>query len=276
MPRRRYTPEQQENLVSRYDAGESIDALARSVGVSFSTMKENLHRWGAGIRRRGPPRLYELNERFFERLDTPEKAYWAGFILADGSVNKTGAGNLVLRVELAVQDRAHLRELGLSLGYNGPIKDDPSKGKYGSSYISICSAPLVRDLAQWGVVPNKTHICSLPEVCSALRSPLLRGYFDGDGCFYAGGRSEDNQVSVTISGTRAVCERSQAWLIEAGVATEVQLVRFLSGSTTWGYRKTGTNVVERIMNWLYASPGPRLARKYAAYRHAYGKGVDHG
>ena len=38
----------------------------------------------------GRPPLHAMNDYFFSDINTEEKAYWLGFMAADGSVNKTG------------------------------------------------------------------------------------------------------------------------------------------------------------------------------------------
>lgn len=30
--------------------------------------------------------MYKYNEKFFKKIDTPQKAYWLGFLYADGCV----------------------------------------------------------------------------------------------------------------------------------------------------------------------------------------------
>ena len=54
---------------------------------------------------------YNCNYRFFETIDTEEKAYWLGFIASDGwiSINKnTNSGTV--GIELQVSDIDHLKK----------------------------------------------------------------------------------------------------------------------------------------------------------------------
>ena len=43
-------------------------------------------------------RKYYFNEKFFDEIDTIEKAYWLGFICADGSVTNSSKNNKSLRM----------------------------------------------------------------------------------------------------------------------------------------------------------------------------------
>lgn len=167
-------------IVRKYESGESVQALADSYGRSYATMRENLVRWGASLRRRGPPRTYGLREDFFAVIDTEEKAYWLGFAFADGSVVQTGAGNWTFRVELKWPDRKHLHKLTEAMQTDSPVKQGRHRDKrtgrpHKSAYICICSARLCRDLIQLGCIPNKTCRCGESRTCSikTLRSTSI-------------------------------------------------------------------------------------------------------
>ena len=45
--------------------------------------------------------MYIYNRDFFEKIDSEEKAYWAGFIAADGNVRKDFHK---MRIELNIKD----------------------------------------------------------------------------------------------------------------------------------------------------------------------------
>ena len=66
---------------------------------------------------------YTYNKDFFEVIDTEEKAYWLGFIFADGYVNQSknelgGCINNELGIELSVKDIDHLKKFNKSLNGN--------------------------------------------------------------------------------------------------------------------------------------------------------------
>lgn len=48
--------------------------------------------------------MYKINENYFENIDNKNKAYWLGFIAADGNVY----GNK-LSIELNSKDEGHLK-----------------------------------------------------------------------------------------------------------------------------------------------------------------------
>ncbi len=75
-----------------YADSRSIVSAAATLGVGVSTLGRLLRKHGA-MRMRGPRHKIAFNEDYFATIDTEAKAYWLGFIYADGNVrkNKTGA-----------------------------------------------------------------------------------------------------------------------------------------------------------------------------------------
>lgn len=120
-------------------------------------------------------RLYSVETDKFSSVDSPEKAYWLGFLMADGSVDRYS-----LRIELSERDLSHLTKMQSFLKSNHPI----SKTRKGCHRISINSTELVKSMKKWGIVPNKTDkAISTPEIESRLIPYFYRGFFDGDGWF---------------------------------------------------------------------------------------------
>lgn len=56
------------------------------------------------MRAAGNERSYALQEDYFDKIDTQEKAYWLGFIAADGCIGEQRGKPSVLVVGLAEKD----------------------------------------------------------------------------------------------------------------------------------------------------------------------------
>lgn len=124
---------------------------------------------------------YVLNEDYFEKIDSPNKAYILGFIYADGYVGDSKHNNLVI----SVKDFSILSFIKSELNYTGMIKETQKGGFEGSTpgyAIRISSAKLTSDLRKLGLFPNKsTALMCLPSIPDEYLSHFIRGYFDGDG-----------------------------------------------------------------------------------------------
>jgi hypothetical protein len=164
----------------------------------------------------GAPRLYTLNENYFENIDTEDKAYWLGFIYADGFITKRklGFGQNILGITL--HEKEPLEKFCIDIGTNKPVKEYKTVSKYapkGSTEykIAIISNKIVSDIEKWGVVERKTfELSSIPDISKELIPHFVRGYFDGDGSVFLhksrGGYGGTkmyyyNILGITICGT---------------------------------------------------------------------------
>src|SRR5690606_26378413 len=151
-----------------------------------------------------------FNEDFFEIIDTEEKAYWLGFIAADGGITHRSKNHERKRVQLGVaeKDYNHLIKLKESLNLNTLPRKKISKkngGKFKKrEYIfyryELNSNKMYYDLLDKGIVPQKSLILEPPlNVPEDLVRHWIRGYFDGDGSI--GIKRSRNILRFTILGT---------------------------------------------------------------------------
>ena len=159
-----------------------------------------------------------LDRNFFNRIDSEEKAYWLGFLYADGYVYER---KHLISVCLSSIDRDHLLKLRLSLKCDRSIFDrPPRKTKYilgkevnsgPSSTLIISSVELVDALISLGCVQRKTHILRFPskdQVPESLICHFIRGYFDGDGSFWLSSKGP----VISFCGTQSMCEGIRSFL----------------------------------------------------------------
>jgi len=147
------------------------------------------------IRSSNRSKLYHpnLKERFFEKIDTNEKAYWLGFMYADGYIiEEFDNYRIYYRIGLKIKiddeeliDR-FMRTLYLNPDYKHRYKELQNiEGKfYEVEYFRIHFANQVMagDLIEHGVIPKKSKIIRLPCLNSCeLYLSFILGCFDGDG-----------------------------------------------------------------------------------------------
>jgi hypothetical protein len=134
------------------------------------------------------PEKYFYEHDFFERIDTEEKAYWLGFIYADGYIHQTKL-NAELGIELKKSDINHLKKFNKSLNGNIEVTTRHRNDNRGFGHlegvcsIRIYSKKIVRDLINQGVYLRKSgKIVFSPLPTRDLTLAFIRGFFDGDGC----------------------------------------------------------------------------------------------
>lgn len=123
---------------------------------------------------------------FFEVIDTEEKAYILGLLMADGCV-MVGKGNK-LNLSLELIDLDVIQKVQKALNSDSKVTVSNRNRAYikneRTTYtISIFSDKLCRDLGKYGIVPNKTVNTDwlTTDIPSHLRRHYLRGLIDGDG-----------------------------------------------------------------------------------------------
>ncbi len=130
-------------------------------------------------------RVHLCNDNFFSDLSLTS-AYWAGFIAADGNIDKERR-----RVSISIheRDKGHLERFCADTQFNGPISHGGSN-RWGSFHpscnVHVSSAAWVRSLQDvYNIIPNKTLILTRPNLDIIGDRELCQSYIigclDGDG-----------------------------------------------------------------------------------------------
>lgn len=254
----------------RYLAGESSMDIAVDYGCSHSCIGNILEE--LGIDRRDPSharRLYDINENYFENIDTPEKAYWLGFIFGDGCL--TPERNC-LQITLKRGDRGHLEKFLKAIGSNHPIKDFVSKGGKapGNPYskVAICNKKMALDLIAHNVIHRKTYNLVWPKTLKLeYESHFIRGKFDSDGCICVT-NPKKFYFSITsfFSFLGELKSKIESNLDINCLVSEFYKEEKSSAGNLW---VAGNRQIIKMLDWIYSEHGGAfLDRKYEKYRIA--------
>jgi hypothetical protein len=223
------------------------------IALKYQISRKILTRWVtlSGFNIHSKKQL-NYNETIFNKIDSEEKAYWLGFIYADGYVSDKNS----FEVSLSLKDITHLEKLGKFL--NIGVKKDSFRCR-----IGINNKQLVEALKNHGVVPRKSLVLKFP---THLKTPLInsfvRGYFDGDGCIYYG--TKDNTASsmaVSIIGTLNML---QAIEIQSNIKCNYQHDK-RHHPDCFSFRINKTIDILKFMEYLYKDSTIHLDRKYKKY-----------
>lgn len=137
-----------------------------------------------------------LNLKYFNEIDSHDKAYFLGLIASDGSIVKSRK-QYQLTISLLESDRNVLEELSKKIGYvDRPLSIINSK-KYKPNVYYNCRNQvrftcghfeITNTLIELGIVPNKSLILKniLINIPKNYRKSFILGYFDGDGSIVVG------------------------------------------------------------------------------------------
>ena len=178
MPRTtRFSPQDFETMKSLYAQGQSTKQIAVQFKTDGGTIYHHLERMGTEFRTPSQSKKqYSIQETLLEQIDTEEKAYWLGFLFADGYV---GSEQGTIALWLNEKDKDHVEAFGAFLQSTYPVRTDAKRTSCG---ISITSKKMHEDLIRWGCTPRKSLALRFPSFLPfSLHSHFIRGYFDGDG-----------------------------------------------------------------------------------------------
>lgn len=181
---------------------------------------------------------YTVDGQYFKTIDSGDKAYWLGVLVADGSIWKKGGSRFI---SLCVSDRC---DAWLELYRKDLRCTFPLSRHCGNAQVKIYShVGMFNDLVRLGMTPRKSLNEVYPPIAPMWDSDFIRGYFDGDGCVTRYGKS--NRVSFhggfgIVSSIRNILIR-RLCLSEVSVRT--------SGRTflvSWG-----GNYADKIRDFMY-------------------------
>lgn len=145
--------------------------------IHYNTIKRIVETYGGKTRSIRESRCQEgLNKDAFKFIDTEEKAYWLGFLSADGCIH-----NGHINITLQERDKAHLEKFKNFLNFNGKITEE-RQGNKRYYRISVGNRTLYEDLISLGCTEKKSlTITPCDKVPVEFIYDYIRGYWDGDG-----------------------------------------------------------------------------------------------
>ena len=201
------------------------------------------------------PRKYTLNEAFFDVIDTEAKAYWLGFITADGNVTQTARTN-TLRVGLAIKDTAHLERMNADLGSSRPLTFRLHRAPL-AALATFDSWQLVEGLRRLGVHPNKSGTVEPWNGPEELMPHYWRGLFDGDGSIFR--TNAGAHWGLSIAGSEPCVRAFAAWAMEICTSNGKP---HLAKGRTWAWSVAGGPKPQLLARALYGGATVYLDRKH--------------
>lgn len=201
-------------IIKLYKKGKTSTEIARLFDCEGQTITRILNKNNVKIR--GPrdrfERKYSLDERYFQNIDTPIKAYFLGWAMSDGCVTYDVTNGCRYKLKIKADDIEILKKFKDELKYYAPISTDTSKKrKHPAKSVIVYSVAFVEDLISHGVIPNKSTIMTMPiGVPAELEGHFIRGYFDGDGSVTFAHKGT-NYLKIEFCGNIAMME----WIAES-------------------------------------------------------------
>ena len=211
--------------------------------------------------------IYTCDKNYFKQ-ENEGSFYWAGFIAADGSLQKRKYSK-ILKIALSQNDHQHVELFKSAISSNHPIKIykvKPSKlvkSENICSEIQIANNNIYNDLEKFNIVPKKSLIYTFPKwlVEHKCVHHFMRGYFDGDGAITNCGLGKNRTVvqkSFSILGTEQFTNQYMNILISNKITNKVKIAPHHS---VYLLSYSGNNNIRKIHGFLYKNATIWLDRK---------------
>lgn len=185
-------------ITKLYTEGASVKDLC----IKYSCSKQSILRFLHKNNIKSTKFNYKFkNERFFEVIDSEEKAYFLGLVTADGSINSklhTLQINQIESNSYLLEILNNLLYLDRDLRLVFPKKDTHQVQKQ----LTATSKNLVLDLEKYNIVQNKSvknMPINLDLIPKNLIRHFIRGIFDGDGCIHYNKNNKSLVLSIVGS-----------------------------------------------------------------------------
>ena len=261
-----------EEYITTSEFDKSIVAIAKKYGINKKTLTKYLKDRNIPIKANHGAKY--LNYTIFDNIDSEEKAYWLGFLYADGYIAKN---NNQIGLGLALKDLEHMQKYKNFIGWGGDIKIQEthqfrSKSHYNKTgellqmcRIIVTNEHMHKSLDRLGCVPNKSLILTFPtneQVPEQFKLAFIRGYFDGDGSlgYYVHSKKDSKKSeSLCFVGTKPFLEKVQEYL---GIGNLYQKKNCNLATYKLQYSGSRANKAAELM---YKNATIYLDRKYNIY-----------
>ncbi len=206
-------------------------------------------------------RKYELNENYFDNIDSEDKAYFLGILYADGT---NSLKNYEVSLRLQETDLNILMKLNSLIQPTKPIGFIKSKNiNWQNQYrLLINSKKISKRLSELGVTPNKTFITTYPLFLdNKFNKHFIRGYFDGDGSVFF--NKINKNLGICITGTENLIISIQNILIKTENFNKTKLSnRYPERNTnTRSLNYFGNNNAKNFYDYIYENATIFMERK---------------
>jgi hypothetical protein len=278
---RKWTEEEIQKLISLYpdkeneqisiELNRTVPAIIYKAGqLNLRKSKEHISKISAAKvakighftgRKNGQAcRTHFFNENYFDSIDTLEKAYWLGFIHADGSLVFDKNRNRITCLDMCVKGE----DGGLVEQFVRDIDGDLTKierrlnnSQRPMTRIRLRSPILIEALYNLGIRPRKSYKNDGALIKDKeLFRHYLRGYFDGNGSVY----KAREHIRMQIIGPEKLCQD-----FFAGIEREVGV----KGGNVYPSPHSDRHILLyqtnkqciSIANWMYNGATRNLERK---------------
>ena len=276
--RKPFTEDEKLKICELWQQGYTATEICREVESLNKRKPQTLYPVliKAGLYKKKPAndlRRYQVNDHYFDKIDTEHKAYWLGFMLADGFLSNSNHSTEIFGITLKADDRYILEAFKEDLNSTYPIHEyeeyhDWGKGEIKTtvSRILIKSSQIFKQLSAMGFSVDKSHTAIFPweYIPENFINHVVRGYFDGDGSLSKSGDKKWHTYDLKFTGTTEVIIAIRSILGKDNIKLSKRHPE--RDNNNCSLNLCGDLQVYNICKWMYKDATIYLKRKYDRFK----------
>lgn len=253
-----------ENKVLEMLSDKTQKEVGKILGISQATVYKIAKRNGVKLpkSRLNMSKIY-LDISYFEKIDSPKKAYWLGYICSDGCINHS-----LGKVTLTSKDEEIITKFKEDIGSGHKIDSrdiyDKRTGKNYHRYsIQVTNSIFVSNILKHGLTDYKPLNTKIPNINKDLIPYFIAGMFDADGCLSI---NDNGYVRASLIGTIEILEEIDKYLLDNYAIIPIKKQRVTNNQNTWKsywykYSKNFLNIIYSGDKNIY------MSRKYNKFKN---------
>ena len=253
-------------IIEMYQNNLSLREIEKRTHHGRVALTKMLERLGIKTTKGNHYRKYFFDFDFFETINTELKAYWLGFLYADGCIlpqDPRGYGEQEFKLQIAEQDLEILEHFKADLNSTYPIRCDNKSIKNPNAQNqvlqSLRSQKTVNDLKRLGCVENKSLTLQFPQehqVPQHLIYHFIRGYFDGDGSI----SNYNGAYQISFVGTEAFIKKLASYFEGGSILPDTRR------QNSWYFNLGGNEQVKTAYHQMYDGATRYMKRKFEKFQ----------
>ena len=252
-----------QEYLNTTESERSLTKLQKKYGIRRQKIADELRKRGFEVVNQ--QNRLRLDEHVFDVIDTEEKAYWLGFMYADGNISSEGHR---LEMNLGIKDIDHLDKFKSFLKLETEIKVSKQYGRGDfQCRLSVRNKNIWTNLNNKGCTPRKSLTLKFPDESvfadKTLIYDFIRGYCDGDGSLglYTE-KTNKTKTEISFVGTKEFLTGLQHFLNINGYIRNKSYTGHVNQAFDLKYTGCKARQVARL---LYEKSNIYMNRKYNIY-----------
>lgn len=249
-----------------YEGGMKCSEIAKIIGRDQETVRRNLKKMNVQMRQYRDYHAEEVDEQYFNIIDSADKAYWFGFLAADGCVSESCGDYRAFHFNLQRSDRKSIEDFVAAVKYSGKIRDfehyhkknDKIYLKSGVDFNNktFCQALLNKGWLAFKKDDNPDMLSHVPD---SYIKDFIRGFFDGDGCI-SRRKKKFKSFYFSFSGSKNVLNYIGR-IISSELGFKSKLAKKSKRCNSYRIGWNGNKQVRKFGDWLYKDVSVWMDRK---------------